>query len=34
MNHLNVFCNSEFGELKIMISDEKVYFPATACAKD
>lgn len=33
MNHLNVFCNSEFGELKIMISDEKVYFPATACAK-
>lgn len=33
MNELRIFQNSEFGELKVMEIGEKVYFPATACAK-
>lgn len=33
MNELQVFKNSEFGELRVIELDGKVYFPATACAK-
>lgn len=33
MNHLELFRNSEFGELNILLIDGKEYFPATACAK-
>lgn len=30
---LQVFTNSEFGELRVLLIDGKEYFPATACAK-
>ena len=33
MNDLQVFQNSEFGELRVLEQDGKPYFPATACAK-
>lgn len=33
MNDLQVFKNSEFGELGILTIEGKAYFPATACAK-
>ena len=33
MNELKVFSNTEFGELGVMLSDGKEYFPATQCAK-
>ena len=33
MNDLQVFQNSEFGELRGLEQDGKPYFPATACAK-
>ncbi len=33
MNDLQVFQNSEFGELEVMSINDKPYFPATACAK-
>jgi len=33
MNNLQVFQNSEFGELGIITIDGKEYFPATQCAK-
>lgn len=33
MESLQVFRNSEFGELGIMLIGGKEYFPATACAK-
>jgi len=32
MNNLQIFRNSEFGELGILIVSEKEYFPATECA--
>ena len=32
-NELQIFKNSEFGELGLLIVDGKEYFPATACAK-
>lgn len=33
MNELQIFQNSEFGELGVMEQNGKPYFPATACAK-
>lgn len=33
MNEMQVFKNSEFGELGVLQIDGKEYFPATACAK-
>ena len=33
MQDLQVFNNSEFGELGVLVIDGKEYFPATACAK-
>ena len=33
MNELQVFQNSEFGELGILLIDGKEYFPATQCAE-
>ncbi len=33
MNELQVFQNSEFGELGVLEIDNKPYFPATTCAK-
>jgi len=33
MTDLQVFQNSEFGELNVLIVDDKEYFPATDCAK-
>lgn len=33
MNQLQVFQNSEFGELQVMTIDGKEYFPATQCAR-
>ncbi|MBO8158856.1 phage antirepressor [Thermosyntropha sp.] len=33
MNNLQVFKNTEFGELNVLIIDEKPYFPATECAR-
>lgn len=33
MNELQVFQNSEFGELGVLEIDGKPHFPATACAK-
>lgn len=33
MNEMQVFQNSEFGELGVLEIDGKPYFPATACAK-
>ena len=33
MNEMQVFQNSEFGELGVLELDGKPYFPATACAK-
>lgn len=33
MNDIQIFKNSEFGELRILTIDGKEYFPATACAK-
>lgn len=33
MNDLKVFNHSEFGELGVLIIDEKEYFPASACAR-
>ena len=32
-NELMTFTNSEFGELEVLIEDDKYYFPATDCAK-
>ena len=32
-NNLQIFNNSEFGELGVLMIDGKPYFPATACAK-
>ncbi len=32
MNDLKVFSNSEFGELGVMVIDDKEWFPATQCA--
>lgn len=32
MNELKVFSSSEFGELGVMLINEKKYFPATQCA--
>ena len=32
MNELKVFSSTEFGELGVMLIDEKEYFPATQCA--
>ena len=32
-NELQIFRNSEFGELGLLIINGKEYFPATACAK-
>lgn len=33
MNEMQVFKNSEFGELGVLQIDGKEYFPATACAE-
>ncbi|NBI80444.1 hypothetical protein D3Z39_16630, partial [Anaerotruncus colihominis] len=33
MNEMQVFQNSEFGELGVLEIEGKPYFPATACAK-
>ena len=33
MNEMQVFQNSEFGELGVLEVNGKPYFPATACAK-
>ncbi len=33
MNNLQVFKNTEFGELKVLVIDGKEYFPATDCAR-
>ncbi len=33
MNEMQVFQNSEFGELGVLEIDDKPFFPATACAK-
>lgn len=33
MNELQVFKNTEFGELNILVIDGKEYFPATDCAR-
>jgi len=33
MNELQIFTNNEFGELGVIMIDDKPYFPATACAK-
>jgi len=33
MNDLQVFNNTEFGELNVLIADGKEYFPATDCAR-
>ncbi len=33
MNDLQVFCNTAFGELNILVEDGKVLFPATESAK-
>lgn len=33
MENLQVFKNSEFGELGVLLIDGREYFPATACAK-
>ena len=33
MNEMQIFNNSEFGELGLIVIDGKEYFPATACAK-
>jgi anti-repressor protein len=33
MNELQVFTNNEFGELGVIMIDDKPYFPATACAR-
>jgi prophage antirepressor-like protein len=33
MNNLQIFNNSEFGELGVIMIDDKPYFPATKCAK-
>ena len=33
MNGLQIFQNSEFGELGVMEQAGKPYFPATACAR-
>lgn len=33
MNELQIFQNTEFGELRVLEQDGKPYFPATACAK-
>lgn len=33
MNEMQVFQNSEFGELGVLELEGKPYFPATACAK-
>ncbi|RKJ46665.1 BRO family protein, partial [Butyricicoccus sp. 1XD8-22] len=33
MNDLQVFQNSEFGELTVLEIKGKPYFPATACAR-
>ena len=33
MNELKVFQNSEFGELGVLIIDDKEFFPASQCAK-
>lgn len=33
MNNLKVFSSSEFGELVVMLIDEKEYFPAHKCTK-
>lgn len=33
MNELQVFKNSEFGEIGVITIDGREYFPATACAK-
>lgn len=33
MNELQIFQNTEFGELSVLEQDGKPYFPATACAK-
>lgn len=33
MNELQIFRNTEFGELRVLEQDGKPYFPATACAK-
>lgn len=33
MNELKIFQNSEFGELGVMMIDDKEYFPAAQCAR-
>ncbi|NFF11935.1 transporter [Clostridium botulinum] len=33
MNNLQIFTNKDFGELEILIQDDKEYFPATEAAK-
>ena len=33
MNNVKVFNHKEFGELNILVSDNKEYFPATECAR-
>ena len=33
MNNLQVFKNTEFGELKVLVIDGKEYFPAPYCAR-
>lgn len=33
MEEIRVFENSEFGELEVLSEEEKMYFPASACAK-
>jgi anti-repressor protein len=32
-NEISIFTNEEFGELSVMMIDDKPYFPATECAK-
>ena len=32
-NQVQVFNHQEFGELKVLMIDNKPYFPATECAK-
>jgi prophage antirepressor-like protein len=33
MNNLQVFKDTEFGELKVLVIDGKEYFPAADCAR-
>jgi prophage antirepressor-like protein len=32
-NKVQVFNNAEFGSLELLLENDKIYFPATECAK-